>query len=320
MTNDLTVPENETSEDLVYSFTAGPGCLPGQSGLVFSARGSGLYRSDDGGQTWQDALTELGLSEPLPVISLALAPNFDQIGLVLAGAPGGIFPSTDAGQTWKALVFPPPPPTVSALAVSPAFAQDETVFAGTMEDGVFISQNGGERWVAWNFGLLDLNVMCLAISPDFASDEIVFAGTESGLFRSANGGRAWREIELPFGYEAVLSLAISPDFANDGALYAGTEGQGLWASADAGETWRRLGEALIEDPVNGLYLAGGQILAVTSESLWHSTDGGRTWTDRMPDDYAGQEISALLAPAGLQAGAPVLVGLIDGSVSAAALK
>lgn len=320
MTSNPPVPENEIIEDLVYAFVAAPDCLPGQRGLVFSARGTGLFRSEDGGQTWQYALEELGLTETLPATAVALAPNFDQNGLVLAGAPGGIFHSTDGGQTWKALVFPPPPPTVSALAVSPNFAQDETIFAGTMEDGVFISQNGGERWVAWNFGLLDLNVMCLAISPDFAEDETVFAGTESGLFRSTNGGRAWREVELPFGYEAILSLAISPDFSTDETLYAGTEGLGLWVSTDAGATWQRLGEEQIEDPVNALQLSAGQILAVTSESLWHSADGGVTWIDRMPESHAGQEISAVLAPAGLDSGAPVLIGLIDGRVESIALN
>ncbi len=319
MATNISASENNTTEDLVYSFVAAPGCMPGKSGLVFSARGSGLYRSQDGGRTWQYVLDDLGLTERLPVTAVALAPDLDQQGLVLAGAPGGIFHSNDAGQTWKALVFPPPPPTITALAISPNYAQDETVFAGTMEDGVFISQNGGERWVAWNFGLLDLNVMCLAISPDFASDETVFAGTESGLFRSTNGGRAWREVELPFGYEAVLSLAISPVFTADQTLYAGTETQGLWASTDAGTTWRRLGETLIDEPVNALYLSADGILAVTGSALWHSHDDGATWTDRLPTTLAGQEISALLAPAGHAPGAPVLVGLMDGSVETAVL-
>lgn len=314
MTTNIPASENESTEDLVYSFVAAPGCLPGQSGLVFSARGSGLYRSQDGGSTWQYVLDELGLTERLPVTAVALAPDLDQQGLVLAGAPGGIFHSNDSGQTWKALVFPPPPPTITALAISPNYAKDETVFAGTMEDGVFISQNGGERWVAWNFGLLDLNVMCLAISPDFGTDETVFAGTESGLFRSTNGGRAWREVELPFGYEAVLSLAISPAFTADQTLFAGTETQGLWVSNNAGETWRQLGQDLIDEPVNALHLVTDGIQAVTGSALWHSPDGGAVWTNRLPQAMAGQEISALLAPAGLAPGTHFLVGLMDGSV------
>jgi photosystem II stability/assembly factor-like uncharacterized protein len=299
--------------DLVYAFSAAANFLPGKSGAVFAARSSGLYRSQDGGLSWEYALDNLSLTETLPVTAVALSPAFSHDGLVLAGAPGGLFHSTDTGQNWKALIFPNPPPTVSALAFSPNFEKDETVFAGTMEDGVFISQNGGERWVAWNFGLLDLNVMSLAISPAFQEDETIFTGTETGIFRSTNGGRAWREVDLPFGYEAVLSLAISTGFATDGTLYAGTEGQGLWVTRDAGETWQRLGESQIEDPVNSVQISGRDVFAFTSTAVWHSTDGGETWTDRMPEDLAGIELSAALAPSTPSAAA-IIAGLMDGSI------
>ena len=304
--------------DLVYSFCAADGFIPGKTGMVFSARGSGLYKSQDGGHSWEYALENLSLTNPLPVTSVALSPAFNHDGLVLAGAPGGLFHSTDAGQNWKALVFPNPPPTVSALTFSPNFENDETVFAGTMEDGVFISRDGGERWVAWNFGLLDLNVLSLAISPAFAADETIFAAVETGIFRSTNGGRAWREVELPFGYDAVLSLVVSPDFTADGTLYAGTEAQGLWVTHDAAETWQRLGEDQIEDPVNSIQFSGKELFAFTSTALWHSADGGRTWTDRMPQDFSGIELSAALAPASAPASA-VIAGLVDGTIDTISL-
>ncbi|RPJ52367.1 MAG: hypothetical protein EHM21_00380, partial [Chloroflexi bacterium] len=236
---DSEVEHQAESDQLVYALTAAPGTVPGQNGLVFAASSTGLQRSADGGQTWTDALAELNLTGTLPVISLAISPDFEQQPKVIAGAPGGVFHST-AGQSWRAVVMANPAPTVSSLAISPNYSRDETVFAGTMEDGVFISRDGGERWVTWNFGLLDLNVMCLGISPDFANDETVFAGTESGIFRSTNGGRAWREIEVPFGFDAVISLALSPQYAGDRTLYAGTEEQGLWVSRNEGETWQRL--------------------------------------------------------------------------------
>jgi photosystem II stability/assembly factor-like uncharacterized protein len=295
--------------DLVYTFCAVPGLIPGESGVAFAARSSGLYRSDDGGQTWNYALENLALSEPLPVTTVATSPAFAHDGTVLAGVPGGLFHSTDGGMNWKALIFPNPPPTVSSLTFSPNFEQDETVFAGTMEDGVFISRNGGENWVAWNFGLLDLNVMSLAISPNFSTDETIYAGAESGIFRSTNGGRAWREIELPFGYEAVLCMALT----SSGDLYAGTEGQGLWVTRDDSETWQRLGEAQIDEPVNSIQLAGERVFAFTSAGLWFSTDSGSTWTDHLPEALAGSEFSAALAPASSGASA-VLAAFMDGSI------
>lgn len=317
------LPENEIQSvemsGMVYALAA-------SAEKIFAACSGSLLSSSDGGDTWQDALAALQLSGEVPITSLALSPDFDRTGHIFAGAPGGIFRSSDHGQTWKAVLFPPPAPTVSALAMSPNYAADETAFAGTMEDGVFLTTNGGERWIAWNFGLLDLNVMSLGISPNFAADETLFAGTETGIFRSTNGGRAWREVELPFGFDAVLSLALSPHFAQDHTLYAGTESNGLWISKDEGETWARLGADQIEDPVNSIMLAEGRMLAATSSALWVSSDGGETWEDQMPiseteasevegaEEDEEREYSAMLLPKGLFPGAPVIAGLADGGV------
>jgi photosystem II stability/assembly factor-like uncharacterized protein len=311
---------SEETADVVYALAASPGCVLGQSGVVFAGRSSGLKRSIDGGQTWVDALADLNLSEPVPVTTLVLSPDFAHDGKIFAGAPGGIFHSAH-GQSFQAVVLPPPPPTVSILAISPNFAQDGTVFAGTMEDGVFVSKEGGARWVGWNFGLLDLNVLSLAISPAFSADEILFAGTETGIFRSTNGGRAWREIELPFGFDAVISLAISPRFTQDHTVYAGTEEHGLWASADEGETWTRLAGETIEGPVNAILVSEKDgLLAVTSAALWRSTDGGESWADRLPQADDEREISAVLAPRGFGKGAQVLVGVTDGSIETVTLQ
>ncbi len=71
------------------------------------------------------------------------------------------------------------------LAVSPAYAQDRTLFAGTFHDGVFRSTDGGGSWIAANKGLLpDVTVYALAVSPAYAQDHTLFAGTYNGVFRS----------------------------------------------------------------------------------------------------------------------------------------
>ena len=305
--------------DVVYALAAAPGCVPGQSGVVFAGSSAGVKRSADGGQTWEDVLGHLQMSEPVPVTTLVLSPDFEQDGKIFAGAPGGIFHASRS-QNFQPVVLPPPPPTVSTLAISPNYAQDATAFAGTMEDGVFVTQSGGARWVAWNFGLLDLNVLCLAISPAFSADETLFAGTETGIFRSTNGGRAWREIELPFGFDAVISLALSPRYSQDHTLYAGTEEHGLWASLDEGETWsQRNGDAL-EDPINAILVSEPDgLLVATGAALWHSADGGATWTTRYTEASEERELSAVLAPQGFGPGARVLAGFTDGSIEALTL-
>jgi photosystem II stability/assembly factor-like uncharacterized protein len=307
-------PEDEPAkaiENLVYAFAGLPGA--GLNGRIFAAHSSGLSISDDGGQTWQGAVTSPILSGPVPVLCLDISPSFEYDGTIIAGAPGGVFRSTDGGKTFRVVLLPQPPPTVTALAFSPGFATDETVFAGTMEDGVFVSNDGGERWVAWNFGLIDLNILCLGISPDFTRDETLFAGTETGLFHSTNGGRAWRDLTLPFGFEAVISIALSPDFARDHTLLIGTESQGLWCSTDAGETWGQVGA--FKDPINAvLFGPERSLLAVTSAGLWETSRAGAEPVNRLPEVYADREISAVYLPQGYAQGSTLLIGFVDNGI------
>lgn len=299
--------------DLVYSLFCDP-----ETGLCFAGRGSGLYRSDDGGATWTFAYESLEITEPLPTISVATAPGAaasDELR-VFAGVPGGVVRSLDGGATWIAEPLGSPPPAVSDLVISPDFDEDGVILAGTTEDGVYRSANRGSNWTRWNFGLLDLNVMCLAISPAFAEDETLFAGVESGIFRSTNGARAWREVDLPVGFEPVLSLAISPDYADDGTLFAGTESQGLLCSYDGGKTWTRMETGELVGPVNQLMLAREEdhsftLLVLLEDALQISRDSGATWLAVQAD--VGR-ITAVAAPEGLGRGARLLVGCLDGEV------
>ncbi|MBN1311483.1 MAG: hypothetical protein JXB30_08695 [Anaerolineae bacterium] len=293
--------------------------LAGVDTTLFAACYSGLYRSDDGGQTWQTAYASLKLSEPLPTMAVAVSPAFDHDSRVFAGLSGGILRSLNDGRIWESVTLPPPPPVVSAVALSPDFEKDGIVFAATMEDGVLFSSDRGGRFTAWNFGLLDLNIFSLAVSPNFAEDETVFVGAQTSIFRSTNGGRAWREVDLPAGYDAVLSLVLSPDFAQDGTLLAGTEMQGLWLSADRGKSWEQLGKHLFTEAVNAVYLspdfsAYPEILALHGGTLNHSADCGNTWTPWREAILADQDVTTVLAPEGFGPGALVLVGLADGNI------
>lgn len=301
--------------DLVYALAFTQGAAPFRNGAVcFAATSTGLLRSTDGGATWEPAYASLNLDETIPTTDVVITPDFDNDHSVFAGVSGGVFRSSDGGETWQATALSSPPPTITALVISPNYIEDGILLAGTMEDGVFRSRDRGSSWSVWNFGLLDLNVLCLAISPDFAEDETLFAGVDSGIFRSTNGGRAWREVNLPFGFDPVISLKLSPNYAQDGILFAGTESQGLWRSADRGATWTRLGEDVIDTPVNSIVLAvdftnDPSILVLLESALYLSRDGGQQWHVWPVDADA---MTAVAAPNGFDA--PLLVGLVGGDV------
>jgi len=309
--------EEINMQDFVYAVAASPAFA--LDGLCFAALPDGLYRSDDGGLTWQPAYASLELQAPLATAAVVISPHFEADGCLFAGVRGGVLRSTDGGRHWYVSSFPPPPPFVSAMVISPNFARDGIVLAATLEDGVFRSANRGEHWAAWNFGLLDLHVLCLAISPDFARDETLWAGTETGIFRSTNGGRAWREVDFPVEWAPLLCLAVSPGYAMDGTLLAGSETNGLFISRDRGAGWKRLeGEALGEE-VSSITLgphfpARPDILVITNNTLLVSRDGGVTWADWPEATSLSGEVVAVTTPQGLEPGAPLLVGLADGQV------
>jgi len=259
-------------------------------------------------------------------MAVAISPAFASDRTVFAGVPGGILRSFNGGENWDVVQLPSPPPMVSALVISPDYAHDGIVLAGTVEDGVFSTSNRGGNWVAWNFGLLDLNTICLAISPGFAQDETLFVGTDSGIFRSTNGGRAWREVDFPLELAPVLSLALSPGYSQDGILFAGTESHGLHRSGDRGRSWVCLGvdivgeqSAPIVGAVNAILLSPefpekADLLVMLSGGLLLSRDGGGSWSDWKTGVNVDVGLASVAAPQGLDPGALLLVGLVDGGV------
>jgi photosystem II stability/assembly factor-like uncharacterized protein len=285
----------------------------GRDRTFFAATTAGLYRSRDGGQTW-DKVTE-GFSG-LFLVVVAVSPAFARDNVVLAASlEGGLLRSADGGLTWVRGDFKRWQANISTLEISPDFSKDGVVFAATMGDGVFRSGDRGVTWEARNFGLLDLEVLDLAMSPAFGRDEMVFAATTTGVFRSQNGGRAWREVDFPLKAAPVQCLACSPGFVEDGTLFAGTETAGIFRSTDRGTTWQALGGVLNGTCVNALAISPGfsmdqTILAATDEGVYVSRDVGESWSCCVR--LAGS-LCLALAPT-FPGGGPILVGLSQGGI------
>jgi photosystem II stability/assembly factor-like uncharacterized protein len=115
--------EIQMIEGMVYGLTAA------SEQVVFAASEGGLYRSDDGGQTWHYAYEQLEVDAPPMTLSVAVSPDFATDHSVFAGAPGGVLRSSDGGHIWHIAGLVAPPPSISALVVSPNFQEDGTVWA-----------------------------------------------------------------------------------------------------------------------------------------------------------------------------------------------
>jgi photosystem II stability/assembly factor-like uncharacterized protein len=227
-----------------------------QDPIILAGMVGGILRSVDGGVTWHLPT----LTSPPPVISaMVLSPNFSRDGIALAGTlEDGVLSSFDHGSSWVSWNFGLLDLNVLCLALSPAFASDETVFAGT-ETGIFRSTNGGRAWREVNLPIGFEPVLSLVISPAFASDGTIFAGTESqGVLVSHDGGDTWDSLTTQFSGEPINGINISPNFPTRPEIVVLSNGQ-AWMSRDGGSNWAQLWSELAEEEreISALYAPQG---------------------------------------------------------------
>jgi len=136
----------------------------------------------------------------------------------------GVWRSTDAGDTWQNVSGLIGADNVKVLALSPSFALDNVVLAGTRNRGLYRSNDRGDSWTR----LLGVpgqweKIDSIAISPDFANDETVYViSFYRGVLRSTDGGTNWQEVNVGLPVDVKRRIVISPEFVNDRTLYAAT--------------------------------------------------------------------------------------------------
>ena len=71
--------------------------------LESGGQGSGLWKSTDGGDTWEDITKSKGLPEGMVgIIGVTISPlNSDRVWALIESKKGGLFRSDDGGETWK---------------------------------------------------------------------------------------------------------------------------------------------------------------------------------------------------------------------------
>ena len=232
------------------------------------AAGGGVFRSTDGGHSWQPA----GLSGHA-VRALALAPSSPE--MLVAGALDGVFRSPDSGRYWER-ISPEGDPSLhdlDSVAVDPHHA--DTIYVGTSHLP-WKTTDGGRHWSSIHEGMIDdSDVMSIVV--DHGHPARVFASACSGIYRSENGGALWRKIGgIP--NTARRTHVIRMDPRRPQILFAGTT-EGLWKSADGGASWRRVTPA--DWSVNGLVVSqatpGRLVLGTQKLGVLVSDDGGQSF-------------------------------------------
>jgi len=181
------------------------------TGMPFSSvpRG-GVYKSSDGGSTWESILSFWPWDGPLEppitgvvVNSLAIDPSDPEIIYAGCGLDdgnfSGVFKSTDGGVTWERKSFGLPDyASIKDIAIDPENA--DILCVATSRHGIYISHDGGNYWTLlglsdyWLYDILSSYSTPLASkdravsgSSHLPSSEL-YAGSGSGILEYSGSG------------------------------------------------------------------------------------------------------------------------------------
>ena len=229
----------------------------------------GIFRSDDGGDTWELKLNGITLGNDLGIVFRGFTIQQGNSDLVYAMAEvptdiwgwefnrvkGKVYKTNDAGENWveiwdgdnlaRYLFIDPSNQEILYLSTGifdrEAFNSDcaNGISGGV---GVLKSVDGGETWNQINNGLTDLYVGSLRMHP--TNYEILFAAVGNnacsnaygGVFKTTNGGNNWIEVLAGNSEGSITVVNFSP--SNPNVVYAGGEGA-FYRSDDGGNNWNR---------------------------------------------------------------------------------
>ncbi len=209
----------------------------------------GLYKSTDGGKTWDKILyinekagcAEVILDPTNSDIIYASTWEFRRLPYLFnsGGNGSGFYKSTDGGKTWKELTngLPSKPFGRIAFTLAPSAPQNMFAIVESNETGLYISNDGGESWKKQS---AILNVVA---RPFYFSTIVVDPKDPKRVYRpaytfsySVDGGYSFAESSGEGGWlhSDMHALWINPQ--NSSHMYVGSDG-GVYMSVDKGATW-----------------------------------------------------------------------------------
>jgi photosystem II stability/assembly factor-like uncharacterized protein len=291
--------------DLVYVAAIGHAFGPNEQ--------RGVFRSRDGGKTWEKILYRTPQSGAIDLIfdptnaSILYAAFWEIVRkpwTFESGGPGsGLFKSTDGGDTWTELTRNAglPRGTIGkiGLAVSPANPERVWAIVEAEDGGVFRSDNGGRTWAKTN-ELRNLRQRAwyyTRIYADPQNAEGVYV-LNTGFYKSSDGGRTFANVGVPHGDNHDLWIA-----PNDAQRMIESNDGGANVSFNGGRTWSEQDQAtaqfyrvvLDDDFPYNVYGAQQDNSTVSIRSrtedfgidrdAWHDVGGGESgWIAPKPGD------------------------------------
>ena len=179
----------------------------------------GVFRTDNGGQTWQPWC--FGLFD-LNVLGLAVSPDFANDRTLYAFTETGIYLSKNSGRSWQLTNFPADVAPVLCMAISHNFAQDGKLYAGTEAAGLYYSENRGETWQQVSPLDTDNAINAILLGVQYPDKPEILVMTNHALWYSADAGTSWAAWHSHLDFGDGLTVALAPKgFSADNPLLLG---------------------------------------------------------------------------------------------------
>jgi len=228
-----------TNPDLVYVAAFGHHAAPNPE--------RGVYRSKDGGKTWEKILfrdNKTGANELIidpnnpQVLYVALWEAYRNAFEMSSGGPGsGIFKSTDGGDHWTEISRVPglPKAMLGKIGLSVSGADSNRVYAQIEADdgGFFLSDDAGATWrkVSERRDLRQRAFYYTRVYADPKVKDTVWV-LNVNIYKSTDAGKTWKSVTVPHGDNHDMWIA-----ANDSNRMIEANDGGGTISVNGGETW-----------------------------------------------------------------------------------
>ena len=296
---------------------------PGNPNRAYCATfGDGLWKTDDGGQTWNNIGKDI-ISSPY-MMSVSVSPldrgnNFNRV--YVGTEPSALYISNDGGNSWEKMdalnnlpsstswSFPPRPWTHHVRWIEPDANNLDYVFVAIEAGALVQSHDGGRTWIdRVEQGPYDTHT--LATHPK--APKRLYSSAGDGYFESIDYGESWNRPTEGLRHHYLYGLAVdsgdpnivivSASIGPGKAYYIEDAESFVYRRSDDGEKWKAISKGLPEPSGTTITIlasnskAAGEFYALNNHGIFISTDSGVSWRGfdiQWPKEYLSQNPWAL---------------------------
>jgi photosystem II stability/assembly factor-like uncharacterized protein len=225
--------------------------------------GGTLYRTSDGGHTWDNSLVPFS-SGDLRFIDSGMGWAMADLGVGAGSNAVAMFQTMDGGASWEKMYTNDP---------NAENASDSLPLGGIKSD--LVPRDPSQAWVTG----------------------VVYAPGEVYLYRTVDRGKSWKQVKLPLppGTQS-FDLGIDKDqmkfvSSTDGYIAVQMSGDStqtaVYITRDAGNTWS-LTPTVLDGAGASSFLTGQDAIIYNGQQFQVTRDGAQSWTAVAPDISFGE--------------------------------